>query len=223
MPSLRIELLQFLLEGFNEPNSFAIPSSNVTRACTNLYHLLKVDTEATLDVLRCAFAEDEIPHLDHSADNSANLYVDSLKENDSTTESQNLVQNIVNVLALILEKRCSKPYNSIRNDDSESNSIWPSKNDISHVFEFIAYYVSCERANVSKSILSEIFEYLTSTSDTNVYTSDLRQNLQTSKKREKQIIGILEVVDETYWDASYLLLLCENAQFHQVFHLAHHT
>ncbi|KAF8412055.1 hypothetical protein HHK36_000008 [Tetracentron sinense] len=67
LPSLRTELVQFLLEDSNALNSQVTTSFKLsTGACPNLYHLLQLDTEATLEVLRYAFPEDEIPQSDNS-------------------------------------------------------------------------------------------------------------------------------------------------------------
>jgi hypothetical protein len=71
LPSLRAELLQFLLEQSDALNSQAVSSLSSGGAYLNLYHLLQLDTEATLDVLRCAFVEDEIPKPNFSLHDSA--------------------------------------------------------------------------------------------------------------------------------------------------------
>lgn len=171
-----------------------------------------MDTEATLDVLRCAFVEDEVQKLDQSLPDSALSNIDSTKDNSI----QNLSQKMVDVLAVIIDHRDSQTYRSISIDDVESNEIWPSAKDVSHVVDFVAYYISCGKATVSKNILGEILVYLTSTVDPDIHPIGSRKNLQAFRKREKQVLQILEVVPETDWDASYLLSLCEAAQFYQV-------
>lgn len=212
LQSVRRELVQFLLEDTKIPSSPRSASSCFKGACPNLYHLLVLDTEATLDVLRCAFVEDEVQKLDQSLPDSALSYTDSTKDNSM----QNLSQKMVDVLAVIIDQRDSKTYRSISNDDVESNEIWPSEKDISHVVDFVAYYISCGKATVLKNILGKILVYLTSTSDVDIHPIVSRQNLQAFRKREKRVLQILEVVAETDWDASYLLSLCEEAQFYQV-------
>ncbi|KAH0980060.1 hypothetical protein GBA52_007237 [Prunus armeniaca] len=86
------------------------------------------------------------------------------------------------------------------NDDTASIADWPSKKDIGHLFEFTAYYVACGRANVSKHVLSQILEYLTSK---NNFPSWVAGDSITPKRREKQVLGLLEVVPETDWDSFY--------------------
>ncbi|KAA8523376.1 hypothetical protein F0562_009799 [Nyssa sinensis] len=214
LPSLRIELVQFLLEDSNAPNSWVVTSLSSAGAYLNLFHLLELDIEATLDVLTCAFVEDEIPKSYYSLHDSANENMEAMKENDSMAESQNLlVQKTVNALVHILETVNSRTDRATNSDDCGIEE-WPSKKDIGHIFEFIAFYVSCKRASVSIGILSQIFEYFTS--EINLPPSVSRQNIETLKRREKQVLALLEVVPETEWDASYLLLLCEKAQFYQV-------
>uniref|UniRef100_A0A5B7BN45 RING-type domain-containing protein n=1 Tax=Davidia involucrata TaxID=16924 RepID=A0A5B7BN45_DAVIN len=219
LPSLRIELVQFLLEDSNAPNSWAVTSLSSAGAYLNLFHLLELDTEATLDVLTCAFVEDEIPKPDYSLNDSANENVEAMKENDSMAESQNLlVQKTVNALVHILDTVNSQTDMATSSDDSGIED-WPSKKDIGHIYEFIAFYVSCKRSNVSSSILSHIFEYFTS--EINLPPSVSRLNIETLRRREKQVLALLEVVPEAEWDASYLLHLCEKAQFYQVCGLIH--
>ncbi|KAL4620189.1 hypothetical protein ACB092_06G135400 [Castanea dentata] len=103
-----------------------------------------------------------------------------------------------------------------RSDSEDVSGLveqWPSKKDIGHMFEFIACYVACERANVSKSVLSQILEYLTSQ---NNFPTSVSSHHITSTRREKQVLALLEVVPEIDWNASYVLGLCEKAQFYQV-------
>lgn len=214
MPSLRTELLQFLLEGCDSPNSRAISSVLPKGEYLNLYLLLELDTEATLDVLRCAFVEDENSKSDLTSHDSADGNMMLQDGNNSMAQSQNLmVQNTVNTLIHIISKDSSQTDGSPSNDDTGSKLEWPSKKDIDHLFEFIAYYVARGRANVSSSVLSQILEYLTSE---NNFPSCVSGDSITLKRREKQVLGLLEVVPETDWDSSYVLQLCEKAQFYQV-------
>ncbi|XP_052171048.1 uncharacterized protein LOC127787181 [Diospyros lotus] len=219
LPSLRIELVQFLLEDSNAPNSLTNTSNLSTEAYLNLYHLLELDAEATLDVLRCAFVEDEIPYSDHSHD-SINRNMEAEEENDSVAASQNvLVQKTVDALIYVISKGSLKTNNSTSSGGVGFSERWPSKKDIGLIFEFISYYVSWKKANVSSNILSQILEYFTY--DGNLPPSVSRQTVEASRKREKQVLALLEVVPETDWDASYLLKLCEGAQFYQVCGLIH--
>ncbi|KAM4105265.1 hypothetical protein ACJW30_06G219100 [Castanea mollissima] len=212
LPSLRTELLQFLLEHSDAPNSKAVSSLSSGGAYLNLYHLLQLDTEATLDVLRCAFVEDEIPKPKFSSRDSADENTVPKIENDNGCQNI-LVQDTVNSLICILNRDISQTERSDGEDVSGLVEEWPSKKDIGHMFEFIAYYVACERANVSKSVLSQILEYLTSQ---NNFPTSVSSHHITSTRREKQVLALLEVVPEIDWNASYVLGLCEKAQFYQV-------
>ncbi|KAL4637088.1 hypothetical protein ACB092_03G055800 [Castanea dentata] len=69
-----------------------------------------------------------------------------------------LVQDTVNSLICMLNRDISQTERSDSEDVSGLVEEWPSKKDIGHMFEFIACYVACERANVSKSVLSQILE-----------------------------------------------------------------
>ncbi|WOG97677.1 hypothetical protein DCAR_0417018 [Daucus carota subsp. sativus] len=211
LQSVRRELVQFLLEDSKIPSSPG-PASSCLTPHPNLFHLLFLDTEATLDVLKWAFVEDEVQKSDHPSPVSALSNMDSTKDQFF----QNLLQKTIDVLAVIIDQRCSPNNRSVSNYDVEFKEIWPSKKDISHVIDFVAYYISCQKATVSKNILGEILVYLTSTADVDIHPMVSRQNLQAFRKREKQVLEILEVVNETDWDASYLLSLCEEAQFYQV-------
>ncbi|KAJ9681025.1 hypothetical protein PVL29_020099 [Vitis rotundifolia] len=218
LPSLRTELVQFLLEDLNVLNSQAVASLSSTRALPNLYYLLELDTEATLDVLRYAFVEDEITKPDVSLHDSTDANMEAGKEIDLMGEIQNLlVQNTVNALIHILD--ISQKNRSSGSSDIGSLELWPSKKDTGHLFEFVAYYVACKRANVSKTVLSQILEYLTS--ENKLPQSSSKESVGTLKRREKQVLALLEVVPEKDWDVSYVLHLCEKAEFYQVCGLIH--
>lgn len=176
-----------------------------------MYHLLHLDTEATLDVLRCSFVEDEIPKPDSPLHDSADEDTEANKDNDNGCQNQ-LVQDMVNALVDILNRSDSKAERSGIEDVIGSVEEWPSQKDIGHIHEFIAYYVACRRANVSKSVLNQIIEYLTSH---NNFPPNISTHL-ISQRREKQVLALLAVVPETDWNASRVLDLCEKAQFHQV-------
>ncbi|KAM3016981.1 hypothetical protein FF2_000930 [Malus domestica] len=217
LPFLRTEILQFLLEGSDAPNSRAVSSVLPGGEYINLYLQLDLDTEATLDVLRCAFIEDEISKPDLSSHDSANANMELQDGNNLMAQNQNsMVQKTIDTLIHIISKESSQTDGSP--DDTGSVAQWPSKKDIDHLFEFISYYVACRRATVSKSILSQILEYLTS--DVKFPPCVFRDST-TSKRREKQVLGLLEIVPETDWDSSYVLQLCEEARFYQVCGLIH--
>ncbi|XP_030535346.1 vacuolar protein sorting-associated protein 8 homolog isoform X2 [Rhodamnia argentea] len=199
LPSLRTELLQFLLE-----------KSETSRALSegvycNLYHLLELDTEATLDVLRCAFVEDEIQKSDFARHDSANQVVEM--GFDPTRENK-VVQDLVNALICILDEDIFQ-VDGHGGSNNKSADAWPSRIDIGHLYEFIASFVTRERAKIPKDILNRILEHLTSE---NAPLPGEERN----KMREKQVLSLLETVPENEWDASYVLHLCEKAQFYEV-------
>ncbi|PIN18586.1 hypothetical protein CDL12_08740 [Handroanthus impetiginosus] len=207
LPSLRIELLHFLLEDSSAPNLWAITNLPSNGAHANLVHLLQLDTEATLEVMKCAFTDVELPESTHSSHESTSFSMES-------AVSQKLVQKAVDILADILDASHSQPVNPVCSNDIDMVKIWPSKKDIHHMYDFVAHYVSYEQANVSRDILSQILEYLTS--EVNISDASSEKTVEILKRREKQLLLLLQVVPETQWDASYLLHLCEKAQFHQV-------
>ncbi|PPD76068.1 hypothetical protein GOBAR_DD27005 [Gossypium barbadense] len=158
--SLRTELLQFLLEVSDRQDKKSASTSAFEGAYLNLYYLLELDTEATLDVLKCAFIEEISPEPDSSFSESGDANEEAKKEKDLMAESETmLVQKTIGALVHVLV-----------NDSSQSVST-----------------MSTER----------------------------------SKRREKQLLALLEVVPETEWDQSYVLQLCENACFYQVCALIH--
>ncbi|KAL3830545.1 hypothetical protein ACJIZ3_019347 [Penstemon smallii] len=204
LPSLRKELLHFLLEASTAPDASVVTRLTLDGTYANLLHLLELDTEATLDVLRCAFTEDEISTSTHSQE-SDNFIMES-------TESEKLIQKIVDVLAGILDASYFQTDSLFCSNGSIE--IWPSKKDVGHIYDFIAYYVAYGRANVSREILSQILEYLSS----DVYNSYNTpcDTIEIIKRREKQLLSLLEVVPDTHWDAPYLLHMCEKSHFHKV-------
>ncbi|KAJ9171579.1 hypothetical protein P3X46_014929 [Hevea brasiliensis] len=215
LPSLRTELVQFLLENSSALNSRVVLGLSSRGTYLNLYHLLELDTEATLDVLRLAFMDDENPKPEFTSHDVANINMENEQENITTIESQNiLVQNTLNALVQIIEKDASQAAEHASSDDTGSVEAWPSKRDIGNLFEFIAYHVACRKAYVSSSVLSQILEYLTS--ESNLSASIPAHVIKTLKRREKQVLALLEVVPETDWNSSYVLQLCEKAHYHQV-------
>lgn len=202
--------MQFLLEISSAQNAWTDRNLPSNGACPNLLHLLELDTEATLDVLRFAFPEED--EIGHFSEGSMNLELAEV--NDSMDESQILVQKVVDVLADILDGSYFQTGSSINSDDINSREIWPSKKDAGHMYDFTAYHVACGRANVSNKILTQILEYFTS--EINISQSLSGQTTEIIRRREKQLLALVEVVPETRWDTPYLLHLCAKAQFYQV-------
>ncbi|XP_004514922.1 uncharacterized protein [Cicer arietinum] len=218
LPSLRKELVEFLLEDSSAPKSQTVSDSVSRRPYLNLYLLLELDTVATLDVLRCAFMKDEISNSSSSSLDSADRPIEEAKEeNNNVTETENiLVQHTVDALIQIIDMSVV-PTDTTSSSGGEGLKDWPSK-DKGCLFEFIAHYVALERAKVSKGILCRILEYLTSD---NPFSTNVSSQSSTPKSREKQVLALLEVVPESDWDAPFVLDLCERAKYHKVCGLIH--
>lgn len=183
----------------------------------NLYHLLELDTEATLDVLRYAFMDDDTLLPDACLHDGANANFMENQDNNAVAGTRNLlVQNTIDALVQVLENVMSQSDEYAYNDTNGSVEAWPTKKDFGHLFEFVAYYVAHGKSHVSNSMLAHILEYLTSECNHPPSFS-----VEISKIREKQVLSLLEVVPETEWNASYVLQLCEKANFHQVCHVLH--
>ncbi|WCJ22507.1 transducin family protein / WD-40 repeat family protein [Euphorbia peplus] len=211
LPSLRTELIQFLLENSSAPNTLIASRLSARGMYLNLYHLLELDTEATLDVLRLAFLDDG-----KLANYSANGHMEIQQENATPFETENfLAQDAIDALVKIIEVDVFEAVETATaDDDTGSVKPWPSKKDMGNLFEFIADHVARRKAHVPSSILSKILEYLTS--DGNFSVSNPEHGVKTLKQREKQVLALLEVVPETEWNSTFVLELCEKASFHQV-------
>ncbi|XP_065860044.1 uncharacterized protein [Euphorbia lathyris] len=216
LPSVRTELIQFLLENSSAPNSLVASRLSARGMYLNLYHLLELDTEATLDVLRLAFLDEGNPAPQGSSNFSANVHMETEQENATLFEVENfLAQDTIDALVKIIEVDVSEAAETATaDDDTGSVEAWPSKKDMGNVFEFIADHVARRKAHVPSSVLSKILEYLTS--DRIFSASNPEHVVKTLKQREKQMLALLEVVPETEWNSTYVLDLCEKASFHQV-------
>ncbi|KAF9600812.1 hypothetical protein IFM89_012551 [Coptis chinensis] len=214
LPSLRRELLQFLLEDSDEMKSEVAASlKSRTGVCPNLFYLLHLDTESTLEVLKFAFLEEDSVSGHRLTD--ANLEDDN--ESGNNIEDFNLmVQNTVNTLITLLDTGLSGDDGTSDTSELEFKEIWSSKKDIGHLLEFIAYFVAHEKATITKKMLNLILKYLTS--ENSLFSS---QKIDSSKRREKQMLTLLRVVPETDWNSSYVLHLCEKVHFYQVCSYVH--
>ncbi|GMI98953.1 vacuolar protein sorting 8 [Hibiscus trionum] len=218
--SLRTELLQFLLEVSDGQDKKSASTLAFEGAYLNLYYLLELDTEATLDVLKCALIEEKSPELVSSFSESGDANMEAKKEKDLMSESETMfVQKTIEALVHVLDKNAPRTDGSACNDDTKSIKAWPSENDMGCLLEFIACYVACGRAKIPKTVLNQILEYLTSENNSSPSVSTM--STESSKRREKQLLALLEVVPESDWDQSYVLQLCENACFYQVCGLIH--
>uniref|UniRef100_A0A7N0ZV75 RING-type domain-containing protein n=1 Tax=Kalanchoe fedtschenkoi TaxID=63787 RepID=A0A7N0ZV75_KALFE len=205
LPSIRAELVQFLLDASKSPTNSVLDSKG---AYPNLYHLLVLDTEATLDVMKCAFVESEVPEAEVSPPSGADAMKTETDDYKTADFPYVLVQQTVDALVHLIEESfiSNKPY--------VEDEVWPTKKDAGYIFEFIAYYIAHQRCKVSRIVICNILDYLAS--DSIVSTDFSANEIDLSKKREKQVLSLLEVVPQDEWDASYILNLCERARFFQV-------
>ncbi|KAL2893408.1 Vacuolar protein sorting-associated protein 8-like protein [Bienertia sinuspersici] len=158
-----------------------------------------------------AFVEDE-HKLDQSLPDSSDTTVDDLTNSDSGNQNL-LIRKLLMLWVIVLDIGISQSVRSAGSDDT-GVVLWPSKKDIGQLIEFIASYVASKRATVSKSVLSQMLEHLTS--ENYLEVNEWEQNCESKKKREKKVLALLDVVPQTEWNTSYVLHLCEKAQFHQV-------
>ncbi|KAL0547682.1 hypothetical protein IC582_012106 [Cucumis melo] len=223
--SLRDELLQFLLENSDAVDTRSISNKSSEVGCLNLYHLLELDTEATLDVLRCAFVEVEFLKTNSSLDGPVDAIMELQDEKNSISGRKNfLIQNVVDALVHVLGKAICETDESPDGDNITLVDDWPSKKELIHLFDFIATYVACGKATVSKDVVGQILEHLISNThipETSDFLPRVTANSVHSRKREKQVLSLLEVVPETHWNPSSVLRMCEKAQFFQVCGLIH--
>ncbi|XP_057454917.1 uncharacterized protein LOC130746339 isoform X2 [Lotus japonicus] len=218
LPSLRKELVEFLLEDSRSLKPQTVSDITSRKPYLYLYLLLELDTEATLDVLRRAFVEDEISNACSSSPDSVDGPIEEAQKENNVAETQNtLVQNTVDALIQIIDMNIVPTDTTSFSADNELMKEWPSK-DIGYMFEFIAYYVALQRAKVSKGVLCQMLEYLTSD---NHFSNNVSVDSSSPKIREKQVLSLLEVLPESEWDASFVLELCESAKYHQVCGLIH--
>jgi len=157
--------------------------------------------------------EDEISNACSSSPDSANKPVEEAKKEDNAIEAQNaLVQNTIDALIQIIDMNTVQTDTTFNSCEDGLIKEWPSK-EIGYLYEFIAYYVALQRAKISKGVLCQILEYLTSDSH---FSTNISVHGPTPKNREKQVLALLEVLPKSDWDPSFVLDLCERANYHQV-------
>ncbi|CAN6466278.1 unnamed protein product [Victoria cruziana] len=222
VPSLKKELIEFLLENSSNHNSqFVTIFKSSLGSCLNLYYLLWLDTEATLEVLRCAFFESESQIPDHPSYELGDM---AAKENQdgeiaNKTEDQTLMsQNITNALIRVLDIEVPGVDKSSSTDAHECLDLWPSKKERGHLLEFIACFVVCQQATVAQNVINRILVYLTSETDTSTRSAG---EGPVTYVQQKQVLALLEAVPKTQWDSSFVLQICEQAQYYQVCSLIH--
>ncbi|KAL1562189.1 vacuolar protein sorting-associated protein 8 isoform X2 [Salvia divinorum] len=205
--SLRKELLGFLLEYSSVRDSWAVTTLSSSGVYANMLHLLELDTEATLQVLNLAFVDVELSTLGQPSEDATEINMES-------DENGRLVQRVVDILAGVLDAGYFRSDSPVCSTDTNLVEVWPSKKDVGHMYDFIAYYVAYGQATVSKDMLGQILQYLTSEANFSDTLSEKTTDIL--RRREKQLLSLIQVAPETQWDAPYLLHLSEKAQFHQV-------
>ncbi|PHT83219.1 hypothetical protein T459_11662 [Capsicum annuum] len=145
VPSLKRELVQFLLEEVSSPNSSTAMCVPYGGPNPNLLSLLELDMEATLDVLRYAFVEDENERYNLSW-NPVNSKTETTEVDISTIEGANLVQKVVDVLAVILNLSYFQTGGSFNSKYERCTDIWPTRKDTENVLDFISFLIASEKA-----------------------------------------------------------------------------
>jgi vacuolar protein sorting-associated protein 8 len=202
--SVREELLQFLLEESKLLTSEVFKGFNASCGkCPKICYLLWMDTEATLEVLKCAFAQDSFEPRDDPSSSPASEDEDGAEA--GTPEIQNtIIQNVVDSIICIvgLENEVTRSIVT----DSTGSECWPSEKEFGYLIEFISLFVSRKRANASKIVVTHILTYLTSS----------RDDTRTSTEKEKEVLQLFIAVPQNYWNSDFVLNLCLDAHFHQV-------
>ncbi|KAL6629749.1 hypothetical protein ACP70R_029514 [Stipagrostis hirtigluma subsp. patula] len=206
--SVREELLQFLLEESKSLTSDSEVFKGFSASCgkcLNICYLLWMDTEATLEVLKCALAQDSFEHRD---DPSSTIGVSVPEDEDGIDSrspgSQNImVQNVVNAIINIVGLE-SEAIRSIVVGTAESE-CWPSEKEFGYLIEFVSFFVSRKRANASKRVVTHILTYLTASHD----------DRRTPTQKEKEVLQLFNAVPQTDWNSDFILNICLDAQFHQ--------
>lgn len=201
LPSIRKELLNFLLEDSKIP----VPqvSERIKSSCRNLpnlFYVLCLDSEATLDVLKCAFKEVE-PINDPS-----------VFEFDSLKTEYTLVQNTADALISILDLESDMVWSFEMDDNTDA---WPLEKDVHFILDFIVYIIASKKVTISATVFRHLLEYLTSLNLT-------LDKYETSLK-ERRLLFVLTSVPQEIWNYSYVLPLCMESQFYQACGLIHYT
>ncbi|XP_062224241.1 uncharacterized protein LOC133922777 [Phragmites australis] len=202
--SVREELVQFLLEESKSLTSEVFKGFNASCGkCPNICYLLWMDTEATLEVLKCAFAQDSFePRDDPSSTIDASVSEDE-DGIDAGMSQNSMVQNAVDTIIDIVGLE-NEVIRSIVMGTDESK-IWPSEGEFGYLIEFVSLFVSRKRANASKRVVMHILSYLTSSYD----------DTRTPTRKEKEVLQLFNAVPQNDWNSDFVLSLCLDAHFHQ--------
>ncbi|KAE8804581.1 vacuolar protein sorting-associated protein 8 [Hordeum vulgare] len=206
--SVRKELLQFMLEESKMHTSEVFKGFSYSSGkCPNICYLLWMDTEATLEVVKCAFAQENFEPTSSTADTPV-----SKDEDDTNIESpdsqnillQSLVDTIIHIVGLENEAIHSI---FVGIAESEESKLWPSVNDFGYIIEFLSFFISSRRAKSSQRVLKHILKYFMSS---NTPSHDDKKMLT-----QKVVLQLFNVVPQTDWNSDYVLHLCLDAHFHQ--------
>jgi len=207
--SVREELLQFLLEESKSLTSEVFKGFSASCGkCPNICYLLWMDTEATLEVLKCAFAQDSIEPRDEL---SGTVNAPSSEDEDGIIagnpgSQNNMVQNVLDAIIDIVGLE-NEMIQSVVMGTADSE-FWPSEKEFGYLIEFVSFFVSHKRAIASKRVVMHILTYLTSSYD------DTRARTQ----KEKEVLQLFNAVPRNDWNSDFVLNLCSDAHFHQVFY-----
>ncbi|TVU33578.1 hypothetical protein EJB05_25403, partial [Eragrostis curvula] len=206
LQSVREELLHFLLEESKLLTSEVFKGFNASCGkCPKICYLLWMDTEATLEVLKYAFAQDSIEPRDDpysSIDALVSTYKDDTGAGNPVTQNtmvQKVVDAIIDIVGLENEVTRSVVTGTV---DSE---FWPSEKEFGYVIEFVSFFVSRKRAKSSKRVVIHILTYLTSSYD----------DTRTPTQKEKEVLQLFSAVPQNDWNSDFVLNLCLDAHFHQ--------
>ncbi|EMS47517.1 Vacuolar protein sorting-associated protein 8-like protein [Triticum urartu] len=205
--AVRKELLRFMLEDSKMLTSEVFKGfSSSSGKCPNICYLLWMDTEATLEVVKCAFAQENFESTSSTLD--ASVSKDEEDTDIQSPDSQNiLLQSVVDTIIHIVGLENEAIHSVVVGTaESEESELWPSVNDFGHIIEFVSFFVSHKRANASQRVLKHILKYLTSS--TTSYDDK-------KMPPQKEVLQLFNVVPQTDWNSDYVLNLCLDAHFHQ--------
>ncbi|KAF7077699.1 hypothetical protein CFC21_082223 [Triticum aestivum] len=205
--AVRKELLRFMLEDSKMLTSEVFKGfSSSSGKCPNICYLLWMDTEATLEVVKCAFAQENFESTSSTLD--ASVSKDEEDTDIQSPDSQNiLLQSVVDTIIHIVGLENEAIHSVVVGTaESEESELWPSVNDFGHIIEFVSFFVSHKRANASQRVLKHILKYLTSS--TTSYDDK-------KMPPQKEVLQLFNVVPQTNWNSDYVLNLCLDAHFHQ--------
>ncbi|KAM3193759.1 hypothetical protein ACQJBY_070406 [Aegilops geniculata] len=122
--SVRKELLQFMLEESKMHTSEVFKGFSSSGKCPNICYLLWMDTEATMEVVKCAFAQENFESTSSTPDASVS------KDEDDTNierESQNiLLQGVVDTIIHIVGLENEAIHSIVVGTaESEESELWP--------------------------------------------------------------------------------------------------